>query len=182
VFAFSAAAFSSFSNEVRIGSARKRLNPISIKEEVIMKILVCVLGFFFFIMGSSQAVDWYVPDNFPAIQDAINAASDGDTITVRAGTYDEMIDFLGKAIHLKSESGAEATVIGGNQPESVVSFITGEGPDSILDGFTVTGGRGTFVQYHQYLVSGYVGGGIYCWSSSPTITNNIITDNHVGAG
>ena len=36
-----------------------------------------------------------VPVDFPTIQEAIDAASDGDCITVEPGTYVENIDFLG---------------------------------------------------------------------------------------
>jgi hypothetical protein len=106
----------------------------------------------------------YVPDNYPTIQDAINASVNGDTIIVRPGTYVENIYFLGKAITVTSEKGSEVTIIDGNQAESVVNFFRGEGLDSVLDGFTVTNGDGG-------------GGGIYCERSSPTITNNVITLN-----
>ena len=48
-----------------------------------------------------------------SIQDAINVSSNGDTIIVRPGTYVENIDFVGKAIHLRSEMGPEVTVVDG---------------------------------------------------------------------
>lgn len=151
-----------------------------------MNTRTAIIGFifFFFVAGSAWPVDWYVPDHFATIQEAIDAASSGDTIMVRPGTYQERINFLGKGITLKSESGPEATIIDGrgSTPGSIVLFTTSEGPDSVLDGFTITQGRGTYVEYHQWLAAGYVGGGIYCYASSPTIINNIITDNLVGAG
>ena len=43
----------------------------------------------------------YVPHDYPTIQQAIDAASDGCTILVSAGTYTENINFHGKAIRLK---------------------------------------------------------------------------------
>jgi len=144
-----------------------------------------ILGsvFFFFIVSSSWTAVWYVPDNYTTIQDAIDAASNGDRIVVRPGTYLEGIDFLGKGITVQSESGPEVTTIDRNHGESVVLFSSGEGPDSVLDGFTLTRGGGTYVQYSQWFVGeGYVGGGIYCWASSPTIVNNIITENVAGKG
>ena len=48
-----------------------------------------------------------------AIQDAIDAAKDGDEIIVAPGTYFETINFLGKAIWLHSSDGREMTIIDG---------------------------------------------------------------------
>jgi len=55
----------------------------------------------------------------------------------------ENIEFAGKAITVKSEAGAGGTVIDGGQIKSVVSFIHGEGPSAIIDGFTITNGLGS---------------------------------------
>ncbi len=106
-----------------------------------------------------------VPSQYTNIQDAIDAAVNGDTVLVAPGTYVENIDFKGKAITVTSSGGAVMTTIDGNQAGSVVLFNNGEGPDSVLEGFTVTNGN---VKY---------GGGIFCNNSSPTITNNTITGN-----
>jgi len=106
----------------------------------------------------------YVPDDHGMIQWAIDAAADGDTIIVRPGTFFENIDYYGKAITVRSEKGAAVTTIDGKQSGSVVTFISGEGPDSILDGFTIFNGRN-------------LGGGIRCMGSSPTIRNNTIRAN-----
>jgi parallel beta-helix repeat protein/predicted outer membrane repeat protein len=107
----------------------------------------------------------YVPDDFPTIQEAIDAAVNGDRVIVKPGTYVENIDFLGKAITVKSSQGAPATKIEPRKYGSVVTFSNNEGLDSILDGFTIQNGYADG------------GGGIYCWSSSPLVINNIITHN-----
>lgn len=118
---------------------------------------------------------WFVPDDFPdGIQAALADGSvlDGDSIVVRPGTYVENLDFLGKAIHLKSEQGSEMTVIDGHRNGSVVTFCSGEGPDAVLEGFTLINGSGT--------PSGQTtrGGGILCdQGSSPTLRNNVIMEN-----
>ena len=121
-----------------------------------------------FIFGSAQGATYYVPDDYPTIQDGINACLDGDTLIVRNGTYYENIDFIGKAITVTSENGPYLTAIDGGQAASTVLFVSREGADSVLDGFTITNGK---------TVNYYWGGGIHCNSSSPTIKNNIVSGN-----
>ncbi len=82
-------------------------------------------------------------DPFCKIQDGIDAADDGNEIIVAPGTYNETIDFLGKAITLRSSGGRDVTTIDGNGAFHVVQCVNFEGPNTILDGFTVTGGDAT---------------------------------------
>jgi hypothetical protein len=111
---------------------------------------------------------------YTSIQAAINDAVSGvDEVLVHDGTYVENINFLGKSITVRSENGATATTIDGNQSGSVVTFNSGEGSGSVLDGFTITNGNGTFNE--QY--SSFRGGGIYCNNSSPKIINCTISNN-----
>ncbi|MHA2010661.1 MAG: right-handed parallel beta-helix repeat-containing protein, partial [Promethearchaeota archaeon] len=109
----------------------------------------------------------YVPGDYPTIQEAINASNSGDTILVSDGVYTENINFLGKSILILSENGPEFTTIEiGISGYPVVSFISGEGRNSILEGFTVTGDLSKW--------------GIYCNSSSPSIIGNILTYHEAG--
>ena len=126
--------------------------------------------------GALQGGTIYVPDDYSTIQAAIYAAATGDTIVVRAGIYHENIDFVGQAVTVRSESGPDATIIDASGYGSVVTFCSGEGRDSVLDGFTVTNGLGTENWYNDE----DCGGGILCCWASPTITNNIIRDNSAG--
>lgn len=117
-----------------------------------------------------------VPADFPTIQIAINTAVDGDTVLVAPGTYQESIRFLGKSIHVVSEDGPATTTING-QSGSVVLMIDGEGPDAILEGFTIQGGTGTPLQSGDT-----IGGGVFVFDGgNPTIRGNIITQNSVNA-
>jgi len=120
-------------------------------------------------IGSSATI--HVPDDYPTIQGAIDASVNGDVIIVRPGVYVENIDFVGKALVVKSERGAPVTAIDGNQAGSVVTFENEEGPDSILSGFTITNGS----------PQGANGGGVNCVGSSPRIGKNTITKNSVGS-
>ncbi|HKV64223.1 MAG TPA: choice-of-anchor D domain-containing protein [Candidatus Acidoferrum sp.] len=132
----------------------------------------------------------HVPAEQPTIQAAINAAADGDTVVVAAGTYKENIDFKGKAITVMSVSGAAtaaATIIDGGKVDYVVKFVTSEGPASVLDGFTVTngfpgginiGGSAPTVQNSTITAnSGCSGIGINIGGAAPLIKNNIISNN-----
>lgn len=136
--------------------------------------------------GFSQTT-WYVDDDnisgpwdgsqqnpFQHIQDGIDAALNGDTVLVMPGTYVENIDFLGKAITVKSSGGSSSTTIDGRNGWTVVKFVAYEGPTSVIDGFTIKNGNGG--------VSGYFGGGIACYSAAPTIMNNQFIDNAALSG
>ena len=54
---------------------------------------------------------WLVPEDCQTIQDAIDEAVSGDKIIVGQGICEEQIDFVGKSLLIRSEMGAEATVI-----------------------------------------------------------------------
>jgi len=140
-----------------------------------MKVLTTFLTFLT-ISGIAFSATIYVPDDYATIQEAINASSNDDTVIVRSGTYYENIDFLGKAIVLKSEQGPSSTTIDGLQNGSVVVFVTGEGQGSLIEGFTIANGSGTQVG------GGLRGGGIYCFESSPVISGNVITGNNADRG
>ncbi|NLX23215.1 MAG: hypothetical protein GXY55_16310 [Phycisphaerae bacterium] len=122
---------------------------------------------------------WYVDDDncpgpgsgteadpFCSIQRGIDEACGGDTIEVLPGTYNEAIDFLGKAITVRSSGGPEATTIDApGLGASMVEWIKGQGPATVLEGFTVTGWAGTVGSDTT------IGGGMRNSSSSPTVTD-----------
>jgi hypothetical protein len=115
----------------------------------------------------------HVPTDQPTIQAAINAAVDGDEVVIAPGTYNEAINFSGKAITVRGEAGPDVTTIDatGLGQVSVVRFGQGEGPDSVLQDLTITGGAG------RLDASGDpVGGGIYA-GGNPTIINCRIEGN-----
>jgi hypothetical protein len=116
---------------------------------------------------------------FCSIQAAITISANGDEIVVAPGTYNEAIDLFGKAVHLHSEAGAAVTIIDGTGlGTSVVTCATGEGPDTVLEGFTITGGTGTF----EATFDMYLGGGMHVYQSGPTVRGCVFTDNTTLAG
>ncbi len=119
--------------------------------------------------------------DYATIQDAVDASVNGDVIVLTDGTYTGTgnydIDFGGRAITVRSESGDPKTCV--IDCEATLSdnrrafyLHSGEGSGARVIGLTLTGGRIMF------------GGGIYISDSSPTIEDCIFTDNYSlgGAG
>lgn len=125
-----------------------------------------------FLQLPALSEDIFVPEDYDTIQGAIDAATSGDRILVAPGTYFEHLDYLGKAVELKSQAGPELTVIDANKSGRGVTFQSGETRASVLDGFTITNGD----------VGVSNGGGIDCTlESSPTIQNCVISYNKADA-
>ena len=120
-----------------------------------------------------------VPYDYPTIQSAINAApTSGWTIQVAPGTYNEAIDFKGKAITVKSTGARASTIIDGTGlTTSVVRAVTGETSATVLQGFTIRNGPiGSANNTYR------LGGGIFISSASPTIRDCAFTANQSAYG
>lgn len=127
-----------------------------------------------------------VPQDFPVIQDALDAAVSGDTILVISGIYtgdgNRDLNFGGKALWLVSEGGPDSTVIdcgAGFDSVSARGFIFENGEDSSagVTGFTIRNG-GIFSLGH--IPSG--GGGAYIINSSPLFADCIFENNIIDPG
>ncbi|MCO6491175.1 MAG: VCBS repeat-containing protein [Phaeodactylibacter sp.] len=131
----------------------------------------------------------HVPGDFPTIQSAIDAAADGDTVLVQPGEYVENLRFNGRSIVLTSRfflTGSAAdiagTVIDGSQPAhpdtaSCILIVDGESPSTVVQGFTITSGKGTRWLDPHGAGTYTEGGGILTEGTSPVIQFNIIRDN-----
>ncbi|MHC4064550.1 MAG: right-handed parallel beta-helix repeat-containing protein [Planctomycetota bacterium] len=118
---------------------------------------------------------------FDAIQEGIDAAVDTDEVVVAPGTYFEIINFLGKAITLRSSDGRYTTTIDALGVGSVVTCDSGEGPDTKMEGFTITGGTGSWCcgPLGPHRISG---GGMLNNGSSPTVIGCTFTGNSADRG
>jgi hypothetical protein len=112
---------------------------------------------------------------FDAIQEAIDTAVDADTVLVLDGTYtgegNRDLNFRGRLITVRSENGPGNCTIDCEGDGRGFYFHSGEGPDSIVEGLTITNG---------YVDGGSPGGGgagVCCYGSGPTLTNCTITAN-----
>jgi hypothetical protein len=145
-----------------------------------MRTLIFIVVFLSLVLscqGRTITVDCNGAADFDNIQAAINDANDGDEIVVYPCTYtgdgNRDIDFLGKAITVRSQDGPQSCVIdcAGTFEDNHRGFyfVSGEDANSILDGFTITNG---------YVVTECEGGAaVYCYQSRPTIRNCVITHN-----
>ena len=100
-----------------------------------------------------------VPGDYSTIQDAINAASNGDVIEVEAGLYVERLNPGGKQIMVRGttdETGTPRTIVDGSAGGSVITINSNESKDSTkFENLVIRNGTGTplFGQTH--------GGGIF---------------------
>jgi hypothetical protein len=143
-------------------------------------------------VGETIHIDISGQADFDNIQAGIDAANDGDTLLVGPGEYviSEPITFRGKAITVISEAGPYETTIRMGTPAdtnrgSVVIFESNETTASVLDGFTITGGRGCglwFAKVGEAPRFWWEGGGIGFNASSGTVRNCAIVQNRADVG
>ncbi|MAE69256.1 MAG: hypothetical protein CME06_02175 [Gemmatimonadetes bacterium] len=123
--------------------------------------------------GRGATID--VPGDYSSIQDAINAASDGDSVLVQPGTYLEHdLDFGGRAITVTGTAPEDSAVVAATLIDAEgqgrgFEFDQGEGASSVVSGLSITGGTDS-----------RDGGGVFCFYASPTFIRCFITNNSAG--
>jgi len=111
------------------------------------------------------AAEIIVPDDYPTIQEAINAASPGDTIFVRAGTYYENV-VVNKTVSLIGENENNTVINGSYMYRSSVVLMTADCVQ--ISGFTIQNGwcgiavhssNGCVITENRIMNNAYRGGG-----------------------
>jgi len=117
---------------------------------------------------AAGAATIYVPDDYPTIQEAADAASSGDTVVVRDGTYTENVNVNKDHLTISSENGAQTTIVEAANSSGAVVDVNAD--HVTISGFTVKGASG--------LAS--AGIEISSWDSNNTVTDNDISSNYYG--
>jgi hypothetical protein len=154
----------------------------------VLALAAALATFLALVPSPALAAELRVPDQFPTIQAALDAAASGDTVLVEPGTYAENLNFQGKDVELRSTDGAAVTTL-------AVPGGTGVqiGPAGAFIGFTVTGavasfgagmevsGIGTLVQDNVFdgnaQEAGGFGAAIGGNTASPVIDRNVFRNN-----
>ena len=120
-----------------------------------------------------------------SIQDAINSASDGDTILLRSGNnlnriYNENI-IINKKIIIKPYGNDQITIMALDNNKSLIN-ITPNGINSVIQGLTITGGSsGLDLNANNCIISkNIINGtqnGIFINSSYDLISGNLLINN-----
>ena len=110
---------------------------------------------------------WHVPNDYPTILAAVNAASAGDTIIVKDGTYTENIN-VNKPLTIRSENGSTNCIVNAADTNNHVFKVTANYVN--ISGFTL---RGAFGLYSSHA-------GIYLGSEHCNISNNNASNNAYG--
>jgi parallel beta-helix repeat protein len=150
--------------------------------------IVSVTIFVLWFVGTASAGTWYVDDDggadFTGIQNAIDNASDGDTIIVHSGVYYENV-VVGKSVTLKGieypivDAGGEGNAIRLTADGiTLVGFnVTNSGNSISEAGIAVTSNNNIITGNN---VSNNNGDGIELYySCNNTITGNNVSNNHL---
>jgi len=144
----------------------------------LFRLLLLFVPFWLCTASPTEARTWYIKadgsGDASTIQAAIYLSADWDTLLVAAGRFtgedNKNIDVLERTLTIRSESGSHETIIDCQNDGRGFQFVSGEGPSTRLEGFTIVNGR----------VEDGNGGGIFCVGSSPTISNCILKNNWAG--
>lgn len=170
----------------KVGGTRAKTALLAITLVVVLLMAPFPLG-----EGKAQAspTTIYVPDDYLTIQGAVDAASAGDTIIVRDGTYTENVDVNKDHLTIKSENGPDATTVRAANSGDPVFSVAADYVE--INGFTVKGatgegpgaGAGVYLEDVRYcdvlnnIASSNVYGIMLHLSSNNNVQNNTATSN-----
>ena len=123
---------------------------------------------------SASAATIPVPSIQPTIQAAVDVAGEGDTILIAAGTYsgagNENIGIIGKGLVIRSESGAESTILEATEPARTFLIDSNNTHTVTIEGLTISGGY-----KYDFQTSYDKRGGVQLTSGTLILQNCIMT-------
>jgi predicted outer membrane repeat protein len=141
------------------------------------------------VIGNINHEGYWVPLDYPTIQDAIDASYSLATVIVLPGIYNANIQINNKYPIINSfysvigeEQYIEQTIIDGSQNGSVFSFVNCDSDSPSISGLTIRNGSGNYSDVTGGGLYYYSGGGILCENSNLTINNVIIKENSTEIG
>jgi len=138
-----------------------KVNVITI---ILLLLLLVYVRVHSFGQASTTTSEIRVPDNYPTIQAAIDAAKEGETVIVNPGTYNEHVKITKS---LKLLGSGRKSVIVGNGVGHTIEILRGV-TNVTLAGFAVKGSRWPLLA------------GIYIGGIDNTVKENLITDHYYG--
>ena len=121
-----------------------------------------------------------IPQDYPTIQEGINAANNGDTVLVDPGVYKENLSIWYKAITLASQF-----IISGDSSLINNTIIDGDTSGAVLDIFVYCQGQSTSEINGFRITNGKSneGGGVNIWQAQPSmgtvvILKSLLIDNN----
>ena len=160
-------------------------------------IITTLFSLTFLLINPALSKTLTVPDSYPTIQGAVNAAANGDIIQVAGGTYTENV-LVNTPVTIRGKDGAADTIVVAAVKNTAVFAVVAS--DVTISGFTVKGADG-HLNATGVLIGGrfpgdtlYVGQvgdvtiskcivefngqGIYVWgANNTTIVNNTVRYN-----
>ncbi|HUK84554.1 MAG TPA: NosD domain-containing protein, partial [Candidatus Acidoferrum sp.] len=119
---------------------------------------------------SKASTTFVVPTDYPTITSAVNHASQGATIEVKEGVYNENIQ-INKSLTLEGQDSKNTIIIGNGGPNEP-AVLTLAAPSIKVSGFTIESANSSILSQNAL--------GINIQGDNCTINDNIIENNYMG--
>ena len=123
-----------------------------------------------------------VPAEYSTIQEAIDAATLHDTVTIAPGTYRENLRLRGIDITVRGKPGLERPLIDAQHLGPGFYIETGESPATVIEHLSIANGEGALFGRPWLRFDHRGGGGVLIIEASPTIRDLQIRDCRAARG